>query len=75
MSEPAKLAMMPDLSNMEPVICPDCEQQLFVITLKDNPSRAEMRGCKCDCKVYEIPTSIVFGVQGTPLFLFKQKSK
>jgi hypothetical protein len=64
--------MTPDLSNMEPVICPDCKQQLFVMVRKDNPNGPEIGGCKCDPNMDDLPDSVMFAIEDTRLFLFKR---
>lgn len=65
--------MEPDLRNFEPVECPDCKQQLFILAVEGAPTRARFVGCRCQHDEYLIPDSVALGLKGTPLFLFKKK--
>ena len=67
--------MNPDLSKMEPVVCPDCEQQLFILPVKGVPNRFEFGGCRCERDVYVIPDSIAAGFEGAPMFLHAERQR
>jgi hypothetical protein len=47
-----------DLRKREPVVCPDCGQQLFATMSKEEPGKATFAGCRCDRQVYEVPKGL-----------------
>jgi hypothetical protein len=67
--------MTPDISKMDPVVCPDCGQQLFIMPVKGVPNRFEFGGCRCKRDIYVVPDSIAAGVEGTPMFLYTERKK
>ena len=67
--------MTPDLSKMEPVVCPDCKQQLYILAVKGEPNRFQFGGCRCDRDVYVIPDSIAAGFEDTPMFLYAEPTQ
>ena len=66
--------MIPDLSKMEEVRCPDCQKQLIVVPVPDKPNRYRFDGCTtCGREQFELPDFINAGFKGSALFLYKQK--
>ena len=65
--------VMPDLSRMEEVCCPDCNKPLVIAPLPEN--RARFVGCGRGCReTWNVPEgSISFGVQGGLMFIYKPK--
>ena len=60
-----------DLRKREPVVCPDCGQQLFAVLSKDNPGTATMGDCRCSRETFDVPDgSIVFGPKDGPMFIY-----
>jgi hypothetical protein len=60
-----------DLRKRDPVVCPDCRQQLFAMVSKNNPGKATMGDCRCDRKIFYIPDgSIMFGPRDGLMFIY-----
>ncbi len=63
--------MNPDLGQMEEVRCPDCQKQLIIVPVPDKPNRYRFDGCNCGREQFDLPDSLVAGIKGGPLFLYK----
>ena len=64
--------MMPDLSQMEEIVCPKCRKPLTVTVLAN--WRARFNGCSCpDREIHEVPDCVMAGF-GNLLFLYKPRS-
>jgi hypothetical protein len=66
--------MMPDLSKMEELQCPDCKSPLLFEPYRDDPSRVKFVGCRCKDENFTVvfPRVIhLFGpAQTGPLFVY-----
>jgi uncharacterized protein YbaR (Trm112 family) len=68
--------MIPDLSKMEEVRCPDCKRPLVVMPNPDDPNRATLVGCRCGRQdSYQIPDCIIAGFEGGPMFLYTERAQ
>lgn len=61
------------IADREQVTCPICGRELFATTLPDGKTR--FHGCGRNCAPnYWVPEdSILFGLQGGPMFVYRKK--
>lgn len=62
--------MIPDLSRMKEVVCPDCGKPLVVTQVEGIPNRCVLEGCGCGREVFDLPDCTLAGLRGGPLFLY-----
>lgn len=65
---------VPNLSQMEEVLCPDCRKPLVIVPVERIANRYRFDGCRCAREEFELPDCIAAGFGDGPLFIYKPKS-
>jgi hypothetical protein len=65
-----------DVRKREPVVCPDCGQQLFALMSKEQTGKAVLGDCRCGREIFDVPDgSIMYGPKDAPMFIYGPEQK